>query len=668
MQQLWSFLQRTARVQPGPTPALGWGAAVCAVYALLHVAYAGVVLDESVLPAQIIAGTTQYPSGHPHEVFYWRALSLSHYLSALIWVGLPDAVAVSAIRNWMFLFSSAYAVYAVAWLLTRRAVWAYTATALALLGAHLPFAGVYPMWMFPNYYSNGHLGLQLGLITVALFLAGCRGAPAFLLGLMPTIHGTLALPIWAWSAVYLALRHGPVRGLRFLGPWFAGGILVSVAVAIATLVLPPDWFPTEPFVGDGDPNAIRETFRQMTDVHRRPYPFAQPGYLGNLGALLGLGAVFWALLSGEPRDGPDRAARTAGAVGLAGLALVCWVITGGTWLTDAAGWLPTTAHLVMPGRFSNYTAVLLMPLTVAVAGAAMARTSPSDRVWAWLGVAGGMLLASALRFRLGTGPQAETAHWMVGFVGMGVSLGLAFSFAPDSRRTVAAAAAGIALAFGFIGAEGRAAAVFLAGGGLAVVGIGLARWATRAWAPRVAAAEPAAWLLVAVSLVVVATVALPGRIQDRVGGRHTRWDRISADDVEMRSWLRENAQPDELVLAFTLPRAEMQVKTGHPVVLELETLWIMTYMPTLAPAIARMTRDLYGVDYSRPETLATLCEDGLVGGYCEVWADVWKERPASEWRALSSHYGFRLVVSPNHVPLALTPVVAGTRFTLYRMD
>jgi hypothetical protein len=175
-------------------------------------------------------------------------------------------------------------------------------------------------------------------------------------------------------------------------------------------------------------------------------------------------------------------------------------------------------------------------------------------------------------------------------------------------------------------------------------------------------------VLVALSLVVVATVALPGRTQDRVGGRHMRWDRISADDVAIRNWLRENAQPDDFVLPFTLPRAEIQVKTGHPVILEHETLWIMTYMPALAPAIARMTGDLYGVDYAHPETLTTLCEDGLVGGYCAVWADVWKERPATEWRALSALYGFRLVVSPNHVPLALTPVVVGTRFTLYRID
>ena len=626
------------------------------------------MLDESVLPAQIIGGTTHYPAGHPHEVFYWRALSLSHYLSALLWTVLPSAEAVSALRNWMFLFSSSYAVFSLAWLLTRRALWAGVATALALLGAHLPFAGIYPMWTFPNYYSNGHLGLQIGLITVALLLAGRRSAPAFLLGLMPTIHGTLAVPVWAWAAIFLWLRRGARGGLAFLGPWFGAGLLVSAAVGVATLVLPPEWAPTEPFVGEGDPYAIRENFRLMTDVHRRPYAFAQPGYLGALGAFLGLATVLWALLRREPGGPADGDARRTAAVGLGGLALGCWTIVGGAWLADAAGWLPPAAHLVMPGRFSNYVAVMLLPLAVAVASASMPRGEGAQRVWTWLGVSGGILLASALRFRLGSGPRAEVAHWMVGFVGTGVAMGIAFAYQPAVRRQVLIAATGTALAFAFIGAEGRAAAAFLAGGGLAAAGIAAASALGRGVRTRLGSVEPALRGLLIASLVVAAAVTLPGRTQDRVGGLHTRWDRISADDEAIRAWLREHAERGELVLTFPLPRPEIQVKTGHPVLLEHETLWIMTYMPALAPAIARMTRDLYGVDYTRAESLATLCGNGRVSSYCPVWGDTWRARSHAEWRALATHYGFRLVVSPNHVPLELPVAVEGSVFRLYRID
>ena len=130
---------------------LGWGALVWGAYSALQIVFNGVVLDESVLPGQIIANAVSYPAGHPHDVFYRQAYSLSHFAAAGMWALGFDEIGISALRNWMFLFTSVMAVFSVALVLTRRPYWAHSAVAVALLGAYLRYQGTYPLWVFPSY-------------------------------------------------------------------------------------------------------------------------------------------------------------------------------------------------------------------------------------------------------------------------------------------------------------------------------------------------------------------------------------------------------------------------------------------------------------------------------------------------------------------------------------
>jgi hypothetical protein len=114
------------------------GALIWAAYSLLQIACAGVILDQDVVPAQIIAHAVPYPAGHPHEVFYSRIFNLSNYLGAVLWRIESGPWLLSFIRNFLFLFLSAYVPYAATVVLLPSAALATFATALTLSGAMLP--------------------------------------------------------------------------------------------------------------------------------------------------------------------------------------------------------------------------------------------------------------------------------------------------------------------------------------------------------------------------------------------------------------------------------------------------------------------------------------------------------------------------------------------------
>jgi len=146
-----------------------------------------------------------------------------------------------------------------------------------------------------------------------------------------------------------------------------------------------------------------------------------------------------------------------------------------------------------------------------------------------------------------------------------------------------------------------------------------------------------------------------------------RWDQISEDDLTIGRWLKENAAADEPVLAAIVPRNELQAKARQPVLLELETLWLMTYMPSLGPEIGTMVRDLYGVDYERAEDFARQCPGGIVNVMCHVWSDAWRTRTREQWIEVARKYRFRLVMAPPEIDIGLPMVLQTKRANLYEI-
>ena len=141
---------------------------------------------------------------------------------------------------------------------------------------------------------------------------------------------------------------------------------------------------------------------------------------------------------------------------------------------------------------------------------------------------------------------------------------------------------------------------------------------------------------------------------------------VSQFDHDLSQWLTENAEPNEMILPAIYPRSELQVKTGHPVLVDFKTLHLMTYMPNLAERIGFLTRDLFGVDFSDRDQLSRIADDdGHFYKRNPEWLEAWKKRNTEEWQMLGRKYGFRLVVSPTKSDLDLPAALEGSLWTLY---
>jgi hypothetical protein len=138
---------------------------------------------------------------------------------------------------------------------------------------------------------------------------------------------------------------------------------------------------------------------------------------------------------------------------------------------------------------------------------------------------------------------------------------------------------------------------------------------------------------------------------------------VSGFDRELSAWLSQHAGADELIVAPIDPVLELQAKTAHPVLVEAETLWIMSYTPRLSGVIGAITRDVYGVDYSATSEIGRLRRTGSLSD--PIWLETWKARPRAAWAGLRRKYGIRLVLSPT--PLDLPVVMRGAEWSLYEI-
>jgi hypothetical protein len=480
----------------------------------------------------------------------------------------------------------------------------------------------------------------------------------------------LAAPVWIWAAFQIAweARHEGRTRLRALGVPAAAGLAVSIGLAIVIQV----WFQAPnvaPTFAVGDDNAlIREQFRLMTDVHRRPYPFVRFGYLANVVAFLALGslAVLLRRSGPAPRQGLSdwSAVRSVLVFGA-----IVWTYVIGTYaFQHLAGWLPGPLLLSMPSRFSNYSAVLLVPITVTVLLEALGSADVIAR--RSLAFLFGSLLMAAAMFSSGITTLVDATAVSNNLLVLiwGTTLGaLAVNNRGNVRRLAIAAALALAAAFAAFWSSTGVLLYFAAAWLVGLLGCWFGQ---RSWGrlePTWEAAYSRVPLALAIVVGVVATNTAAGKTADRFHPGFVRWDMLSDDDRAIDEWLNRNARPDELVLVTLLPRPELQGKTGQPVLFEAETLWLMTYMPRLAPLIGTMAKDLYGVDYTNPAELETLCGDGVVSIGCATWTRAWTRRSREEWKNLSSKYGFRLVLAPSGVKLDVEAAFKGDRWTLYRI-
>jgi hypothetical protein len=533
------------------------------------------------------------------------------------------AAAIDAVA----IFSAVFASFAVATVLTRRALWGHVAACLTALGATHSLAGLYPLWTYPNFNANGQIGLHAGIVAIALVLGRFPGAAGFALGILPCVHLSVASLVWPWALVEIvrSRRETPFVGRSLLDGFVLGGaVSAALAISLATRGVDPA---LAPYDVESDGGAARAYFMRALDVHRTAIPLGTPAYL--LGPVL-----YFALVASLGRA--EGAARSLFLLGI-----WIWVPLALMALAQAAGAaLPDALLTWMPGRASNLTAALVPPLIAAVCADASRRTEARGPAIALVCACLLAMFAAALAMRRLPAPL------------------------------VLPAAVGVALAARFLGP--RTASTGWLRRGAVLAAIALAAWtATHSmrWPLALVGAFAAAFAvgsswhegsgrLATASLSVACALAAAAAVSGPTVA--TRWAWLSAEDLRIARWLDEHV-PAEAMLAVPLtPTSAFQAKLCRPVLFDLRVLWQMTYVPTLSAVTARMLRELYGIELSSagPGDLNTLTSQASAA---------WSARTEAAWRSLGARYGFRTVLAPRELELQLPTAFAADSWAIHEI-
>lgn len=661
----WVRLAWTGGGGPATGGMLAVGAAVWFGIAALLVVAIGTSLDEAVLAGQLLNGQTIYPEGHPHELYYRSVFSI-WYRAMAVWLEVyPDPLFASFLRNVLFVGIGLVSAFVGGLVLTGRPRWGHVAAILTLAGAALPFAGTYPLTLFPRFYSDGHVGTHLAVIAVMLVVGKSRRAGPFLVGIFPVVHSALALVVWVFAGLFLlALPGAPVGAERrtFRRSALAGVLVSALLIVGAKLAAPDALHP--PYDVFGEASVLRGHFFEFFDDHRQPIAarLGSPAYL--VGPLL-----FFALLGLLDRcRSPGRGVEggTVASLGVFG-ALSYGAVLVGSLCRGVPGWIGDTATMLMPGRFSNLGAVALVPLAAAVLGGREDALEPGER--GTLGLVsvlalgatavGGLLSASSMQ------DEALAATFAPALALSIVPLG----GPPDRRgRWIAAAAALFTTLALRVGGRPGAALLF----GAFLLACLAAPWVVRRVVGRVPGrAVPAAVALG--TLLALGAVATLRTWRNRAPIERTaaiQWSRESAFDEELLRWLEANVDPTEPLMVPTMSGVgdtPWRWRLRHPTFFNLDTIWMMSYVPELAPTIAAMLADLYDIDMGDRAALEAISDDGFLRYETETWYPSWDARSPGRWREIGARWGLRYVLAPTHRPPMLPAVLEGADWSLFEI-
>ena len=346
---------------------LATGALIWGIYSIFHLLVNGIILDQSILPAQIITGAVPYPAGHPHEVFYPNAFSLQNYLAAALYAICPNPLFISAIRNLLFLFLSTFVAFSLTLLLTRKPLWGHLASVLTLSETVVRFQGVYPLRVFPVGYTDGHISIHLAILCVVLLLGRSWKMGGFFIGILPSVHAAFATLIWPWSLCFLLFSKNRPHGtdVHRLLKGTCAGVIISIALAIVISFSSTEQrIAKYPYDAHENGEIIRQNFISTTDSHRQFFTPHSLAYFANP-IIFFVICIMLLYRTNQSKIDSSQIPENSYFFWIIFLGGFTWFIVYGTWFYQLVkGSLPVYLDIIMPYRFSNITALLLIPLTL----------------------------------------------------------------------------------------------------------------------------------------------------------------------------------------------------------------------------------------------------------------------------------------------------------------
>jgi len=586
---------------------------------IAFVSLRGVRWDENFEFAQLLTGQVPYPAWHPLHVYLASAFSgQTHAMAQWLHWGAGELLA-NGLHNLAYLLGTVWPAYLFGAYLGRSPWWGHAAAIAVLQGWLLEFDGTYPHTPWPWIYSNGHLGMAWALLSLYALARRHWFAAAWLAAMMPLVHigqsPVLGL-LCAGCAVHALMRGGPA---------FVPRALAGVALAVPFYVwllwrmgqIPPAIAPPFPIDPASVPEDIWRGMVFNVDPHRR-----LPNVVGiiTLAGGLSLAAIGWRTEVGAVR----RQAYATMALYAAG----CAAIVLGTMAVHAALREDTPRALLqwLPYRMLNHTAILWL-----VAGFGLAARTPAGRAMAL-----GLLLAAALRplYQPLMDEELFRRYFFLGDAFLYALYGVALRAAGQGsgKHSLVWLAASV-LPLAFVHQFGAACVV-----------LGYAATAVLEYRP-----APAAWQ----RRVLPAVLALALLLLAWNESRHRSHLERTPFEAAALAELDANAPPDAPI--FLAPETyAVQAKLHHPVLIDSCTSSHITYMPANGPLIQQLFEEVYGLRFDRD----------LKNPH---WTDLWRQRSAEEWRALSEKFGGTHVLAPLDVTLQLPVAVQGDTETLYRI-
>ncbi len=623
--------------------------AFCAVLILLR----GVRWDETFEDAQILLRKIAYPEGHPRFIYCRNAFSAQTYsAAALLGLGAGPAL-LCGIRNWISLSISVLPVFLLGSLVTRKAVWGHVAALLALYGIYQGYETTYPMNLWPGLYSYGQIGMGYALLVLYFVLAGHWATGFLLLGLMPCVHlGQMPIVLLVscvcWSIAFFSKRHAHCK--RAVAGGAAGALLTLAFAGIHHAFKVP--LPTSgAYYSAEDSRTVWSAFTYVHDIHRQ-MPRADSHIVLFGALLLGAAALYIYFAHLRKEAGPAEGNRPPVPVYL-GLVLYCafaaLTVWGGMFAREAMGrdvpfWLASW----MPFRLGNHVAPLLFVLVLGLLAETWKRgANDTAPTLALIGLAAGYAAAVTLENSLLAAVDGESnllsrylaTGYPLYFGLYGVVMGLLPIRLRERRLLMLPYAFSVVAAFSALMVVHQfGAACFVAG-----VAAGFAiRSLPRPVMDGMRFLEKERVVLV-MCVILAAAIAYPQ-------WRTRQWLPRKPFNVSIARALDERNDPHGVLLG-PMTSLNMQAETGHAVLAQQDTPYMISYIPELGPSIAKMYDDLFGVTFGIPS------KRGLARPVDWKW-ELWENVPQERWQELAALYGFRYVTTAGGVSLQL-PVIAG---------
>lgn len=618
------------------------GCALWCTFCLLAVFIRGVRWDEDYEFAQAMTGLVPYDDGHPLRQYTLAAYNLQFYASALLLKFTDSPLLFNGLRNLLFNLATVLPAFMLGTWLSRRAWIGHVAVVFILMGIHLQFDGVYPQFIWPGMFSNGHIGTGYALLFAGCLAARHHRIAGLLLGLMPMIHLGQFPPAGLLALLYTlhCYRNADRIPIKNAVIGFITGI---VCCAIFYLIQQQSALPLVtdgPYFAQGDISAIWQgRMASGRDMHR-----SLP--TGNI-HLIAFATVLIALLgwfrlrNHDARIASPWSWLSVYALSIIGLVYSIALIHFLLQRADAdipyllLGWLPY--------RLLNNLApiLLVMCLTLIANATAQSPKRPNRLVY---------LIPALLVFQLAkplypfiTGEALYFRYlWhndSLCFILVGAASGALAYHSENDRPISVPSAVAIFVATGLLALTHQfGAACFLLGGLLTLVlQTRNADWSSMKKAIPV-------YTLSALVLLALMVDECRNREHLPIGDFEQQLTRILNDEGKPNALIA--ARPDQVLL---------QAQTGHPIFTDMATEFHASYRPALGPSIQQMYSDVYGITFmptSRP---------------AQSWQSIWTTRFTSEWTALRDKYGIEFLVTPNDVRPQLPLVFEGDLDSLYRI-